>query len=158
MLSPEKSQLFPFIKMGLENKNDTRMQIYLTEWRETFFRWKIVFCCNEISLKELSKYTYSHLTWENWGKWLQGIKRTFQPARLNCIRQELEHTILGHKKEDNISKYLSTLLPIFFSSLFSLISTLPLCGQWFQWRHRWGGRLLSHRHRHVFGCNCGGLW
>jgi len=108
VLSPEKSQLFPFIKMGLENKNDTRMQIYLTEWRETFFRWKIVFCCNEISLKELSKYTYSHLTWENWGKWLQGIKRTFQPARLNCIRQELEHTILGHKKEDNISPRLSS--------------------------------------------------
>lgn len=44
------------------------------------------------------------------------------------------------------------------AEIYSLITTLPLCGQWFQRKHSSGGRLLSHRHRHVFDCSCGRPW
>lgn len=37
------------------------------------------------------------LTSEDWGKRLQGIKRTFQSARLHCRRQQVEHTVLRHE-------------------------------------------------------------
>lgn len=44
-----------------------------------------------------------YLTCEDRGKWLQGVKRTFQSARLHCTRQQLEHTILRDETEDNVT-------------------------------------------------------
>lgn len=44
----------------------------------------------------------AHLTCEDWGKWLHWVKRTFQSARLHCVRQQLEHAVLADER-DNIT-------------------------------------------------------
>lgn len=43
------------------------------------------------------------LTCEDRGKWLQGVKRTFQSARLHCGRQQLERAVLRVGQEDYIT-------------------------------------------------------
>lgn len=96
------------------------------------------------------------LTCKDRGKWLQGVKRTFQSARLHCTRQELEQPILRDETYDYIlQKCNQHKNP---AELYWLIFILPLCGLWFQWKHSSGGRLLSRRHRHVFDCSCGWPW
>lgn len=40
----------------------------------------------------------AHITCEDGGEWLQGIKGTFQSARLDCTGQQLEDAILRDGK------------------------------------------------------------
>lgn len=49
-------------------------------------------------------------TCEDWSERLQGIKRTFQSARLHCAGQQLEDTILGDKREgkETLLQFLDT--------------------------------------------------
>lgn len=47
----------------------------------------------------------ARLTCEDRGKWLQGVKRTFQSARLHCGRQQLERAVLGDGQEDYITLF-----------------------------------------------------
>lgn len=67
-------------------------------------------CCAALKLwhirdkveRGLFKYcAMVQLTCEHRGEGLHRIKRTFQPARLHCARQQLEHTILRDQREDS---------------------------------------------------------
>lgn len=147
-----------------KGKADTWIQIYSNNWMKNLLKTYFICGCSETSgACEIRQVDESYLTCEDRGKWLQGVKRTFQSARLHCTRQQLEHTILRDETDDNVtlSKCKSDSWACVKRSpavIYSLITTLPLCGQWFQRKHSSGGRLLSHRHRHVFDCSCGRPW
>lgn len=80
-------------------------------------KYYVIFCrivqrerryMNTNLLKQLTECTIRqvdecYLTCEDRGKWLQGVKRTFQSARLHCTGQQLEHTILRDETEDNVT-------------------------------------------------------